>query len=538
MFIYDPINTLLAIIFLFNLALLLPILRNIKNNIQTFVYAVNIVMILLWIITMIGYRSENEYFETWLRALYVTAIFIGVTYMQFTFFYPVRMRYAKYFIYGINILAFCTAYLVTLTDSIITKGVITTYGEPQIVFGPWYLLYVCVILVPFMAGFLRHTYVIFKHKSNVKYLLIGYFISSNVAFVTNLILPWGGIFVFNWVGQFFTIVMVSFTTYSVLKFNLMSMKFFAVEVGVTLLLIITFSQILFADSGRNILVSSIVFFISLITGGYLIILSRNERKSLEHTMLLNTKIKKINEELENANLKLTSLDILKSEFISLASHQLRSPLTVIKGYASTLTDGVVGEMNEKQQEIVRHIYTSAQGLASVVEDFLNVTKIEQGGMKYVFEPTNIQALVENVVNGMKITAEDKGLVFTTSVDIKEDCFVNADTLKLQQVFINLIDNSIKYTKEGFITIFLTKNENEKTVTFTVSDSGVGLSDEMKKKLFTKFGRGEAAVLNSGGTGLGLYLAYNIVIAHGGEIIVASGGEDRGSTFSVTLPYLK
>ena len=538
MFIYDPINTLLAIIFLFNIALLLPILGNVKNNIQTFVYAVNILTILLWIITMIGYRSENEYFETWLRALYVAAIFIGVTYMQFTFFYPMRMRYANYFIYSINILAFCTAYLVTLTDKIITQGVITTYGEPQIIFGPWYLLYVCVILIPFIGGFLRHSYAIYTHKSNVKYLLIGYFISSNIAFVTNLIFPWNGIFMFNWVGQFFTIIMVSFTTYSILKFNLMNMKFFAVEVGVTLLLIITLSQILFADSGRNLLVSSVVFFISLVTGGYLIILSRNERKSLEHTMLLNTKIKKINEELENANLKLTSLDTLKSEFISLASHQLRSPLTVIKGYASTLTDGVVGEMNERQQEIVKHIYTSAQGLASVVEDFLSVTKIEQGGMKYVFQPTDVKHLVEELVEDMKIVAEGKHLIFTLSTDIKKESFVNADAVKLRQVFLNLIDNSIKYTKDGYITVSLTKNESEKTVTFMVADSGIGLSDETKKKLFTKFGRGQGSSLNSGGTGLGLYLAQEVVVAHHGEITAVSPGVDRGSTFSVILPYLQ
>ncbi len=536
MFTFDTINTLLAIIFLFNLALLLPILRNIRNNIQTFVYAVNIITILLWLVTMIGYRSENQYFETWLRSLYVAAIFIGVTYMQFTFFYPLRMKHAKYYIYFINFIAFCTAYLVTLTDTIITRGVATTEGEPHIIFGEWYPLYIFIILVPFVTGFARHAYVILKHKSKVLYLLVGYFISANIAFVTNLMLPWAGVFILNWVGQFFTIVMVSFTTYSILKFNVMNMRFFAVNVGVTLLLIITFSQILFADSNRNLLVSGVVFLISLITGGYLIILSKNERKSLDHTMLLNTKIKKINEELENANEQLTSLDKLKSEFISLASHQLRSPLTVIKGYASTLTDGVVGEMNDKQKEIVRHIYASAQGLASVVEDFLNVTKIEQGGMKYVFDKVDIKQIVEDLASDMKLVAEDKHLTFITATDIQGDCFISADGLKLKQVFLNLIDNSIKYTKQGFVKVTLTKNENEKTFTFAVADSGIGLTEETKKKLFTKFGRGEGSILNTGGSGLGLYLAQEIIKAHQGEMVVTSDGEDKGSSFSVVLPY--
>lgn len=458
--------------------------------------------------------------------------------MQFTFFYPIKLRYAKYYIYLVNILAFGTAYLVTLTDSIIAHGVITPYGEPQILFGPGYPLYVCIILVPFIAGFARHGYVILHHKSKVVYLLVGYGISANIAFITNLLFPWFGIFILNWVGQFFTVVMVSFTTYSILKFNVMSMKFFAVNVGVTLLLIITFSQILFADSQKNMLVSSIVFLISLVTGWYLIILNRNERKSLEHTVLLNTKIKKINEQLQDANTRLTSLDTLKSEFISLASHQLRSPLTVIKGYASTLTDGIVGDMNPKQQEIVRHIYASAQGLASVVEDFLNVTKIEQGGMKYVFEPIDISQIVTDLASDMRIVAEDKKLTLTASVDENvSGNFVQGDAVKLKQVFLNIIDNSVKYTQEGFVTISLTKNSDEKTITFAVTDSGIGISDDAKQKLFTKFGRGEGASLNAGGSGLGLYLAQEIVKAHNGEIRVDSEGVGKGSRFSVILPLL-
>ncbi len=528
MFTYDIVNTLLAIILLFNIALLLPILRNVKNNVQTFVYAINIVIILLWVITMMGYRSENIYFETWLRALYVAAIFIGVTYMQFTFYYPLKLKYGHYYIYATNIVAFITAYLVTLTDKIIVNGVITQYGEPEIVFGSWYLLYVFIILIPFVSGFLRHTYLLFKHNNKVGYLLSGYFISANVAFITNLILPWMGVFILNWVGQFFTVIMVSFTTYSILKFNVMNIKFFAVNVGVTFLLITTFSQILFADSIKNFLVSGLVFFIASITGGYLIVLSNKERKSLENTILLNNKLAAANEQLK-------SLDKLKSEFISLASHQLRSPLTVIKGYASTLTDGMVGKLTVKQKGIVQHIYTSAQGLASVVEDFLNVSKIEQGGLKYEFAPTNMKSLVEDLAHDMRIIAETKKLAFTVSMHAKDVHLVVADGVKLRQVFLNLIDNSIKYTKEGFVHIALTYDAYDKKVIFSVADSGIGISKETKAKLFTKFGRGEGAIVNSGGSGLGLYLAEEIVKAHKGKIIATSEGVNKGSTFSVILP---
>jgi hypothetical protein len=138
---------------------------------------------------------------------------------------------------------------------------------------------------------------------------------------------------------------------------------------------------------------------------------------------------------------------------------------------------------------------------------------------------------------IRLVAEDKHLTFMTAIEEKE-CMVNADGVKLKQVFLNLIDNSIKYTKEGFIKVSLVKDENEKVITFAVADSGVGLSEETKKKLFTKFGRGEGGALNSGGSGLGLYLAQEIVKAHQGEIKATSDGTDKGTVFSVILPYTK
>jgi signal transduction histidine kinase len=289
------------------------------------------------------------------------------------------------------------------------------------------------------------------------------------------------------------------------------------------LCVVTFLEVIFADdTGQLILRSGIFLFVLLISIQFV-----KNIFILEH----------LTENLAVANEKLKSLDKLKSEFVSLASHQLRSPLTVIKGYASTLTDGIVGELSDKQKEIVRHIYAAAQGLASVVEDFLNVTKIEQGGMKYVFAPTDLKSTFLDLVSDMKIAAEDRHLTFTSEIDGSQSFMASADGTKIKQVYLNLIDNSIKYTKEGFVKVKLVRDEEHKTIIFSVSDSGVGISPETKEKLFTKFGRGEGAVLNGGGSGLGLYLAHEIIEAHKGYIFIDSEGLGKGSTFSVTLPML-
>ncbi len=533
--VFDTINTLLVIITLFNLALLIPMIRSVGANIETRVHAINIIMLLLWIVTMIFFRSQNDDISFWLRALYTSAIFIGVTYMQFTFYYPVKIKRAELYVGLVTLLAVATSLLTMFSNLIVVSATKVIGGEPSIVFGPGYLLYMGIILVPFILAFSRYFYLIVKHHHKLWYLFIGYLMSANIAFVTNLFLPWVGIFDYNWVGQYFTIILVSFTTYSIIKFNSMNIKLVAINTGVVLLCIITFSQILFADSTKNLLVSAIVFLIALVTGYYLVKMSKNERLSLEHTLSLNKRIKNINQELEVANKKLQSLDTLKSEFISLASHQLRSPLTVIKGYASTLTDGVVGELEPKQKEIVRHIYTAAQGLANVVEDFLNVTKIEQGGMKYEFGLVDIKKIAEDLSSDMRIAAEDRGLTFESVIDSTRDYTIEGDSTKLKQVFLNLVDNSIKYTKEGFVRVTLSQNALDESMKFSVSDSGIGISKETIEKLFTKFGRGAGSALNGGGSGLGLYLAQSIVEAHKGRIEVSSPGEGKGSTFSVYLP---
>ena len=263
------------------------------------------------------------------------------------------------------------------------------------------------------------------------------------------------------------------------------------------------------------------------------------KQSLE-VVKLNKKLADLTHELETTNLnladandKLKGLDKLKTEFLSLASHQLRTPLTAIKGYASMLSEGAFGNLDEKQNQAVKRIYTSAQGLVNVVEDLLNVSKIEQGGMKYEFSPTDLSAVVTQLYGEMKVPAESKNLEFTLEMDKHDKFIVNADPVKLKQVFLNLTDNSIKYTKKGFVKLSLIRDDNN--IIFSVSDNGMGISEETRSKLFEKFSRGEGGKTNTGGSGLGLYLAQQIARAHKGDVTIESGGLGKGSKFIVTIP---
>ena len=258
------------------------------------------------------------------------------------------------------------------------------------------------------------------------------------------------------------------------------------------------------------------------------------KKNLE-LVNLNKEIARLNGELQGANEKLKGLDKLKSEFLSLASHQIRSPLTAIKGYSSMILEGDFGEVNEKAREAVDRIFKSSKNLAVMVEDFLNVSKIEQGGMKYEKANFDLASIAEPMAKDLSVTAQAKGLVLDYSQDTLNHT-VFGDKEKIRQVILNFIDNSIKYTKAGSVAVSVTNKDGK--VIFAVKDTGMGVTPEIKATLFQKFSRGEGGKMNTTGSGLGLYLAKEIIAAHEGRVWVESPGTDQGSTFFVELNEVK
>jgi signal transduction histidine kinase len=416
-----------------------------------------------------------------------------------------------------------------LFGDLVFSGVQLVNEVPEPIVGKGIVVLLLTAISLIVTSFIFLIRRIIKAKKGEKtpfvLILVGAIITFLLLFTFNLILP--AVFEdlrFIPLGAVTFLPFSVFTAYAIFKHKAFKVQNLGASLMAFALCIATFVEVIFAENtGQLLLRVGIFLFVLLISIQFIKNIS-----TLEH----------LTENLEEANEKLQSLDKLKSEFISLASHQLRSPLTVIKGYASTLTDGVVGDLTPKQNEIVRHIFTSAQGLASVVEDFLNVTKIEQGGMKYVFEETDIKIVVKDLMSDMKIAAQDKGLSFETTLDEADSFVLNVDGVKLKQVFLNLIDNSIKYTKEGFVKVSLHRDAVSKQIIFSVQDSGIGITKETKAKLFTKFSRGEGGVLNSGGSGLGLYLAHEIVQAHHGLITISSDGVGKGSLFTVTLPTVR
>lgn len=325
-----------------------------------------------------------------------------------------------------------------------------------------------------------------------------------------------------------------FLAYIAIKFESVEPRILVIDTLVTSVIILIISLFFAEDENYRRFITGLTLILSLPMAYSLVKNIRKEVSSRKKIENLAHELEKSNLSLADANEKLKGLDKLKTEFLSLASHQLRSPLTAIKGYASMLDEGSLGKLTKEQDTAAKRIYASAQGLVNLVEDLLNVSKIEQGGMKFEFMQVELAKQVQELAGEMRIPAENKKLVLTVSIPEGDSFVTTADPVKIKQVFLNIVDNSIKYTPSGSVTVGLAR-DNKNNIVFTVKDTGVGISPETRASLFEKFSRGEAGKLNTGGSGLGLYLASQIVKAHNGTIDVQSEGVNKGTTFIVTLP---
>jgi len=333
-------------------------------------------------------------------------------------------------------------------------------------------------------------------------------------------------------GYFPIIIFIVLLAFTVIKYKVFNIKLLAVRSLVFALAFLIGSQFFFIKVPINFLLNSVTFVGVIIFGVILVKYVKREIEQKENLEKLRLKLEESNLKLENANDRLKVLDKMKTEFVSLASHQLRSPLTAIKGYTSMLLEGDYGEMNPKVKETVEKVMESSNNLTLVVEDLLNVSKIEQGGMKYDMAKFDFGELVSKTAEELSITAEKKGLKFSYNINSSHSYFTKGDKEKLRQIIVNIIDNSIKYTKEGKILVSL-DSQNGK-ILLSIKDTGAGVSREEKENLFKKFSRGEGSKLNASGSGLGLYLVKEIVEAHKGRVWVESEGVGKGSTFFVEL----
>ena len=235
--------------------------------------------------------------------------------------------------------------------------------------------------------------------------------------------------------------------------------------------------------------------------------------------------------------KIKEVDQMKDEFISIASHELRTPLTAIKGYLSLILEGTYGKIeNKEMEEGINRAITASKRLEALVEDLLNVSRIEQGRLDVKNEKIELEPIIEEVVSQLKIPADEKKLLLEYLKPKEKLPLVLADPERLKQALINLIGNSIKYTEKGNVKVTTTTKDNKLEI--KIADTGIGMSAEEQKHLFEKFHRVQnektAKII---GTGLGLWITKQIIELMNGKIYLESM-KDVGTQVTIELNLTK
>jgi signal transduction histidine kinase len=239
-------------------------------------------------------------------------------------------------------------------------------------------------------------------------------------------------------------------------------------------------------------------------------------------------------ELARANQRLAELDIAKSDFVSVAAHQLRTPLTGVKWSYAALLDPKTGPLNKDQKQLLEDGLAAITNTVDLINDLLNVAHVEEGKYKFDFKRQSLLPIAQQAIAGLKMVADEKKITLFSKMPDSGLPDLNLDGEKIQLALTNLVDNAIKYTPEGGRIDFMVSQE-QGLVKIVVQDSGIGIPKSQKGRLFTKFFRAENAVgVQTSGTGLGLYMVKSIIERHGGKISVDSA-EGKGSTFIITLP---
>ncbi len=503
------------------------------NKITNTIFSLVTISVSLWALNLTFFIESSDINNVFIFAnlYYIFAAAIPVLFFCFSLVFPIRDVGFKNKYY-LSFIPFILLILAIISDkNTILKEISIHNSIKDVVLNTTnYLFYGAYFIFFVLASY----FVLIKkykkvsnntEKAQLILVIYGTAISYLLGMVFNLFLPWFGNYNLIWLGPLFSLIMVASIGYAIIKHHLFNVKVIATEILTFLLVFFILVRTIISDTLQEQIINSVLLFVVSVFGTLLIHSVLKEVETRE-------KIEKLAEDLKTANARLKKMDKQKSEFISIASHQLRGPVTSLKGYSSMILDGSYGPTSEKINNAIKRLFQSSQNLALIIDDFLNLSRIERGKIEYCFAPTDLKTIIESATEEIANTAQTKGLKLNLKIN-KGTYEANLDGEKIKQIISNLIDNAIKYTIKGSVNIELSR-DNKKFL-LKVSDTGIGFPKDSLSKLFKKFGRlDNANDANIKGTGLGLYLAKEIIKAHKGKIWAESKGENKGSTFFVEL----
>jgi signal transduction histidine kinase len=393
--------------------------------------------------------------------------------------------------------------------------------------GPLFLVYVAAVawylLVTLCIYLYRYSTLQGSDRLRAQYIGLGLVTFVLLGLIAVVILPYFGNFSYLFTAPMSAfLVLLSLTAVAVMRQELIDIQIVVVEICVFLAAGIVLLNNLFRATGS----------IELITGGFLLAVFLFTGVRL-FSLLMS--IFHQRQALKAANEKLSELMEMKTEFLQIASHQLRAPLTSLRGLVQMEASGYFNDLpEEKRTQLRQQMLISVDRLHELVNDLLRALRLEGEKLPFTFAPVDMLALAQEVVKTLEHNYIHRHLYLTVKKPARSLPMLQGDKEYLRQVLINLVDNAEKYTQQGGTTITLQQEAH--SIVMEVIDTGIGITPEETEGLFEKFNRSQRArSLREEGTGLGLFIAKKIVESHQGKIEVISGGVNKGTTFKVVLP---
>jgi signal transduction histidine kinase len=539
----------LVIIIVFSLTVFL---KDFKNKVNQSFLALGFV-IALWIVTnLLSDISGNVSSALfWARSA-----IIGPAFLPLVFFYLISFLFNRKIFFKTVLVLYSIAssiiLIFTFTSQNIEKVFLSSFGT-EYTPGPIYYF----LFLYFIIGFGYAFYILIKiYKNSVepihsqsRLILIGSFSTLFLGIFSNIVLPIFGLSIASIIGPPSVLFFIVFTALAILQYRLFDLKIVATELFTSAIWIALLYKLL-SDYPSSIFFNGIIL-IFVIFFGILVIRSvSKEVKQREEIAKMAEDVrrayeleKKAKEDINraydverDAKEEIEKLDKVKDQFLMTTQHNLRTPLTSMMGYSDLILSGEYGKQTKKTTEVVKKFQMLTQSMIRMVNDFLDMAQFQLGKQVLTLKPgVDILPMLKEIMTELEFKASSKGVYLKLENPEKVPAII-ADREKLKAALFNIIDNSVKYTPKGGVTVVV---KNHDSIKISVTDTGIGIAPERLKNIFnTMFERGaEAKKIATTGSGVGLYLSYQIIKAHNGNVTVNSKGQGQGSVFYVELPIV-